>query len=171
MLCFFFIVVYLFCILYFICIFLLLLPTWRIKLMMKLMINACFPVWMFLVLKVLQSVRSGTGTWLTISRIRLAGGMHRSLNRPGASLIGPTTCVDFTKQHVDVFINELRRFLAATIAYPLICCSSFPRHHAAYRTFSNACFCRNLHGLIVQSAYEMVTVVALTVSLCVRQIM
>ena len=31
---FFFIVVCLFCILYFICIFLLLLPTWRIKLMM-----------------------------------------------------------------------------------------------------------------------------------------
>ena len=34
MLCVFVIVVCLFCILYFICIFLLLLPTWRIKLMM-----------------------------------------------------------------------------------------------------------------------------------------
>ena len=34
----FFIVVCLFCILYFICIFLLLLPTWRIKLMMMIII-------------------------------------------------------------------------------------------------------------------------------------
>ena len=48
MLCVFFIVVCLFCILYFICIFLLLLPTWRIKLMMMIIMFAEGMAFLFL---------------------------------------------------------------------------------------------------------------------------